>query len=79
MIRSNLRRVKAEREEALGHKITYSMITSEAGVSANVVCRLMKFGVNVRRIDGKTLEGLCAYFNCTVGDLLEYIRDEVQH
>src|SRR5258706_3246953 len=75
MIRSNLRQIKLNREDESGHKITYEMINEATGISANAIARLVKPGATVERIDGSTLSGLCRYFGCGVGDILEYVSD----
>lgn len=48
-------------------------LSRETGVSAPALARLYD-GTNVR-IDYTTIEALCAYFNCGIGDLLEYVPD----
>jgi DNA-binding Xre family transcriptional regulator len=72
MIRSNLPQVKLARERELGHKITYDMMREGAGIAGSTIARLMSLEP-VDRIDGRTLSGLCRYFGCRVGDLLEYL------
>jgi DNA-binding Xre family transcriptional regulator len=77
MIRSKLPHVKLSREEATGQKITYDMIKDGAHVSSNVIARLMSHKP-VIRIDGKTLSGLCSYFSCQVGEILEYVPNQAE-
>ncbi|MDQ0062351.1 putative transcriptional regulator [Paenibacillus harenae] len=43
-------------------------------VSAPALHRLYD-GSNVR-IDYSTLESLCKHFNCSIGDIIEYVPDE---
>ena len=57
-----------------GKKVTYEDMKSGAHVSQNVIARLMNLKP-IERIDGKTLDGLCSYFNCQVGDILVYVPD----
>jgi|HubBroStandDraft_4_1064222.scaffolds.fasta_scaffold2321982_1 DNA-binding Xre family transcriptional regulator len=73
MIRSNLPQIKIARERELGRKITYVEMKEHTGVSGNAIARLMRPGSSIDRIDGRTLEGVCEFFECTVGDLLEYV------
>lgn len=75
MIRSNLPELKLTKERALNHKLTYEMLKAEVGVSQNVLARLLSYNKPVRRIDASSIEKLCRYFNCSVGDLLEYVAD----
>jgi len=74
MIRSKLPYLKLRKEDESGHKITYEMIKSGANISQNVIARLMA-RKPLDRIAGKSLNGLCRYFDCQVGDLLEYVPD----
>ncbi|MDR6555468.1 helix-turn-helix transcriptional regulator [Paenibacillus qinlingensis] len=65
MIKSNLALLMAEKKIRSLNKLS-----RETGVSAPALARLYD-GTNVR-IDYETIEKLCDYFNCTVGDLLVY-------
>ncbi|WP_413113280.1 helix-turn-helix domain-containing protein [Thaumasiovibrio sp. DFM-14] len=49
-------------------------IVRDAGINRNTVTRLYHETNN--RIDFDTLEKLCRYLDCQVGDLLEVIDDE---
>lgn len=68
VIKSNLPMLMASRRIRSIRKLS-----KETGVSANALGRLYD-GVNVR-IDYSTIEALCAYFGCNVGDILEYVPD----
>jgi len=74
MIVCKLRRLRFEKEEATGQKLTYERLTEETGLAPSTLSRLLKPGA-IDRIDGNTLDALCRYFNCGVGDLLEYQPD----
>ena len=76
MIRSKVRRLRFEKEEREGRKLTYETLTEETGLSSSTLSRLLK-NDQIDRIDGQTLTTLCQYFNCGVGDLLEYVPDDV--
>jgi putative transcriptional regulator len=73
VIRSNLKRVRADKELADGRKLTYATISAETGLSQGVLVRLMNG--EFERVEVPTLNTLCRYFGCTVGELLEYIPD----
>ena len=73
MIRSRLKRLRLEKEEAEGRKLTYKVIGEEASLSEGVIIRLMNSQFD--RVDTASLNALCRYFNCEVGDLLEYVPD----
>lgn len=72
MIVSRLRRLRFEKEEAEGRKLTYEVLTEETKLSPTTLARLFKTEP-IDRIDGNTLDVLCRYFGCGVGDLLEYV------
>lgn len=46
-----------------------------AGISPTVVYRLAKSKQQVKRVDGKTLDALCAALGVGPGELLEYVPD----
>lgn len=72
MIRSRLKRLRVDKEEAEGRKLTYKVITEETGLSEGVLVRLMG---TFDRVDVGTLDTLCRYFAVGVGDVLEYVPD----
>lgn len=69
MIKSYLPMLMAEKKIRSINKL--AKIT---GVSAPALTRLYD-GTNTR-IDYSTIEALCNFFNCSIGDLLEYVPDE---
>ena len=77
MIKSNLRRLRFEKEERDGVKLTYEKLTELTGLSSNTLAALLKSDP-IKRVDGETLSSLCAFFGCTVGDVLEYTPDAPQ-
>lgn len=74
MIKSNLRRLRFEKEERDGTKLTYEKLTEETGLSSNTLAALLKTDP-IKRLDGDTVSTICRYFGCKVGDLLEYVPD----
>ena len=74
MIKSKLKLLIAQREITLGRKITNENLAQEAGLSINTIGRLAEGKTN--RIDFSTMDKLCSYFTCSVGDLLEFVPDE---
>lgn len=49
-------------------------LAKETKVSAPALGRLYD-GTNTR-IDYSTIEALCSYFECSIGDLLEYVPED---
>ncbi len=74
MIVSRLRRLRFEKEERDGGKLTYEKLTEATGLATTTLARLMKPGP-IDRIDGSTLDALCRFFGCGVGDVLEYVPE----
>ena len=74
MIRSRLKRLRLEKEEREGRKLTYRVISHETGLSPGVINRVINS--DFAQISTETLDRLCAYFRCSVGDLLEYVPDD---
>ena len=73
MIRSRMKRLRLDKEEQEGRKLSYEVISKETGLSKGVIVRLMNS--NFERIETPTINALCAYFACGVGDLLEYVPE----
>ena len=67
-IKSKLNYLMAEKKIRSINKLA-----KECGVSTPALTRLYD-GTNIR-IDYSTIEALCRYFNCTIGDLLEYVEE----
>ena len=54
-------------------KVKIADVSRAIGVHRNTIGLL--YYEKAKRIDLEVLERLCKYFNCTVGDLLEYRED----
>lgn len=74
MIRSKLRRLRFEKEERDGVKLTYEKLTEDTRLSSNTLATLLK-SEPIKRLDGDTLSAICEYFECGVGDVLEYVKE----
>jgi DNA-binding Xre family transcriptional regulator len=48
-------------------------LVQASGLATTVVYRVAQRGAPVRRIDGRTLDRLCAVLDATPGDLLAYV------
>ena len=68
MIKCNLPMLMAEKKIRSLNKLS-----KDTGVSAPALGRLYD-GTNVR-IDYSTIEALCRYFKCSIGELLEYVDE----
>ncbi len=74
MIRSKLKLLIAQREVATGEKITYESLSAATDLSKTTLNRLAEGKTD--RVDFLTLDKLCRYFECDLGDLLTYVPDE---
>ena len=57
-------------------KLKIADVVRETGINRSTVNRL--FHETNNRIDFETLEKICVYLNCTVGDLLEVQKENGQ-
>ena len=65
MIKCHLARMMGEK------KLKVMDVARETGLNRNTVTLLYK--ETAQRVDFETIERLCSYFSCKVGDLFEYI------
>lgn len=65
MIRSHLGRLLGER------RMKIADLARETGIHRNALTLLYRD--EAARIDVTTIDRVCAYFGCKVGDLLEYV------
>ena len=70
MIKIHLSRLLGE------HKKRIADLQRDTGLARNTLAGLYRD--DVARIDRNTLNLLCAYFNCGVGDLIEWVPDATQ-
>ena len=68
MVKCHLARLMGER------KMKIMDVARETGLNRNTVTLLYK--ETAQRIDLDAIEKLCQLFDCSVGELLEYIPDE---
>ena len=68
MIRCHLSTLMGER------KMKIADVARETGLNRNTVTLL--YNETATRLELESIEKLCALFDCTVGDLLEFASDE---
>ena len=56
------------------HKMNIQDVHEKTGLNRNTISNL--YHEKVKRIDYETLNKLCRLFNCSTGELLEYIETE---
>ena len=57
-----------------GERLTQTLLAEKTGIAASTISRL--FNGTAQRYDAQTVEKLCAFFKCQVGDLLALVDIE---
>jgi putative transcriptional regulator len=74
MIRTNLDELRIKKARDLGvRKVTLQQVADETGIGPATLQRLGAGKTGA--VQFTTLNTLCTYFNCEVGDLLQFERD----
>ena len=76
-IRVNFRKQLSQKELQLNRRIPYTEIKKETGTPIKTISDWDKG--DVKQFHAGVLERFCHYFNCSVGDLLEYVPDGNRH
>jgi len=67
--------IKCHLSELMGKKkLKTADLARETGLHRNTITLLYK--EEAARVELETMEKLCIYFNCSVGELFEFIVDE---
>lgn len=74
MIRFKLKQLIADKEFREGRRITIAEVAKETGIHRMTLSKI----ANHRSYSTVTdnVDALCAYFDCDVGELMEYVREE---
>lgn len=74
MLRFKLKELIAEKEFQEGRRVTVGEIAESTGIARNTLSRILNQpGWNVR---SEHLNKLCAYFDCRIEELVEYVPDK---
>ena len=73
MLRFKLKERIAAKEFKEGRRISLSEVAETTGIGRITLSRMLNRGTNVR---SDTLDRLCAYFDCRIEDLVEYVPDD---
>jgi putative transcriptional regulator len=68
MIRCHLSRLMGER------KLKVAEVSRQTGLSRKAITALFK--ETGQRVEFETLDRLCRFFECSIGEMMEYIPDE---
>lgn len=74
MIRFRLKEVIADQEFRIGRRITLGAIAESTGIKQPTLSRIS--GTRGYNTTTDNIDKLCRYFECQVGDLMEYVPDE---
>jgi len=73
MLRFRLKELIAEKEFQEGRRVTIAEIAEETGIARNTLSRILNQpGWSTRT---EYLDRLCAFFDCRIEELVEYIPD----
>lgn len=76
MLRFKIKERMADMEFAEDRRVTIGEVAEAAGIHRMTLSKLInQRGYNT---GSENLDRLCAFFGCEIGDLVEYIPDELQ-
>lgn len=76
MLRYKLRERIADKEFAERRRIPIQEVAEQTSIARNTLSRMINaHGVSVR---SENLDRLCAYFQCKIEDLVEYVPDSAK-
>lgn len=74
-VKNRLLELIQERERKIGRRLKQHDIAQFAGVSDHAIISWIRNKTSI--YDGKTIERLCTYFECEIGDLLYFEEIDV--
>ncbi|GHG74260.1 hypothetical protein GCM10010919_27610 [Alishewanella longhuensis] len=74
MLRYKVRELLAEKSFVENRRITFKELCDVSGISRQTLTRMVNQRGYITGTD--TLDKLCAYFNCGVGDVLEFVQND---
>lgn len=74
MVKSQLRSLIAQKEQQENRRLSLREIQAATKISYSSLSRLANG--HMSRFDIALLDALCEYFNCDVGDILQYAPDK---
>ena len=74
MIKSNFEKLRRKKSYEENRDLTVRTMAAESNLSLSTIVK-WKAEAPVR-IDVETLNSLCKYFDCQVGDLIEYVAEK---
>lgn len=74
MLRYKVRELLAEKSFVENRRITFKELCEVSGISRQTLTRMVNQRGYVTGTD--TLEKLCEYFNCSVGEVIEFVPNQ---
>lgn len=74
MLRYKVRELLAEKSFVENRRITFKELCDVSGISRQTLTRMVNQRGYITGTD--TLDKLCAYFNCGVGEVLEFVPND---
>jgi len=76
MIRSEVKVLMAQMTVKQGRRITYDVLHENTGLARSTLAALATG--QSKMVSLETLDLLCKFFDCKVGDILAYVPDDAQ-
>ncbi len=74
MLRYKLKELIADKEFRERRRVTIQEVAQSTGITRNTLSKMLnQYGASVR---SENLDRLCAYFDCPIEDLVEYVRED---
>ena len=74
MIRFRIQELLAEKQFKEGRRVTLNELSEVTGINRVTLSKM----INQKRYSSVTnnIDKLCKFFNCSVGDVMEYVNDQ---
>ena len=76
MLRYKVRELLAEKSFVENRRVTFKELSEQCGVSRQTLTRMVNQRGYITGTD--TLDKLCEYFRCAIGELVEYIPNKTE-
>lgn len=73
---SKARQVRLNYQSRVGHPVSLSEVAEKAGVDRMALTRLER-RTRLNRVDMEMIAKLCAFYEVTIGDILEYTPEDI--
>ena len=74
---SKARQVRLDYQSRVGHSVPLSEVAERAGIDRMALTRLER-RTRLNRVDMEMIAKLCAFYEVTISDLLEYTPEDIR-